>query len=73
MTIFKHFGEAIYSKAKLSKIADFLDEIVVVNRGEGEMPWVRGYGQITCANFNGVKIAFIYACAYVDVDFYLTM
>ena len=57
MTIFKHFGEAIYSKAKLSKMADFLDEIVVVNRGEGEMPLVRGYGQITCANFNGVKIA----------------
>ena len=57
IAILKHFGEAIYSKAKLSKMADFLDEIAVVNRGEGERPWIRGCGEITCANFKVVKIA----------------
>ena len=29
----------------------------VVVRGEGERPWIRGCGQITYANFNGIKIA----------------
>ena len=48
----------------------FLPSVVI--RGERERPWVRGCVQITCANFNRIKIA-SYACAYVDVDFLLTL
>ena len=29
MTIFKHFAKAIYNKAKLSKMTDFVDEIEI--------------------------------------------
>ena len=29
MAIFKHFAKAIYSEAKLSKIADFVDKIEI--------------------------------------------
>ena len=29
MTIFKHFAKALCNKAKLSKIADFMDEIEI--------------------------------------------
>ena len=45
----------------------------VVVRGEEERPWIRGCGQITYANFNGIKILSYYACAYVYVDFLLTL
>ena len=29
MTIFKYFAKALYNKTKLSKIADFMDEIEI--------------------------------------------
>ena len=40
----------------------YLSSVVV--RGEGERPWVRGCGQITYANFNGIKIA-SYLCMWL--------
>ena len=71
----------------MSKMADFVDEIEinkirnttagdlssVVDRREGGRPWVQGCDQITCANFNGVKIASHLCMCFVDVDFHLTM
>ena len=70
MAIFKHFSKLIYSRATLSKMADFVDEIEInkiINTTEIFPPLLTegkergsGYGVVAkslCANFNGVIIA----------------